>query len=58
MQCDTAPLVNSEPSMSSVPYSTGPKEFKEAELEYCSMISGMHEEAASNGEHPEENERY
>lgn len=57
MQSDSS-LLNSEPSMSSTTYSTGPKDSKEAELEYCSMISRMHEEDASNGEQPEENERY
>lgn len=58
MLSDSAPLVNSEPSLSSTTHSTGPREFKEAELEYCSMISGMHQEAASSGEQQEENERH
>ncbi|CAN8211294.1 unnamed protein product, partial [Coccothraustes coccothraustes] len=44
--------------MSSTTYSRGPREFKEAELEYCSMISGMHQEAASNGEQQVENESF
>lgn len=57
-QSDSAPLVNSEPSMSSTTYSTGLKEFMEAELEFCSVISWMNEGAASNGEKPEDNERY
>nr|XP_021383592.1 collagen alpha-2(I) chain-like [Lonchura striata domestica] len=44
--------------MSSTTYSTGPTEFTEAELEYCPMISGMHEDTENNGEQPEENKSF